>query len=115
MNFDEAISAHAQWKQKLKSYTAKPDGSLKAADVQTDNKCPLGQWIYGEGHKYNALPEFRTLKDEHMKFHKAAADIINRADAKEDVSKELAVGQKTAFLEASSSVVRAIVAMKQKV
>jgi hypothetical protein len=114
MNFDEAIIAHSQWKLKLRSYVAQPDGSLKAGEVQLDNKCSLGQWLYGEGQKYSGFPEYATLKEEHAKFHKAAADIIRRADAKQDVSKELALGQKSDFLTASSNVINAITALRKK-
>jgi hypothetical protein len=51
MDFDEAIKAHSAWKFKLSGYLRKPDGSIKSADVVVDNKCALGQWIYGEGQK----------------------------------------------------------------
>jgi hypothetical protein len=56
MNFDEAIAAHGLWKQKLADYLAKHDGSLKHDDISRDNKCVLGQWIYGDGLKYSKLP-----------------------------------------------------------
>lgn len=56
MNFDQAIAAHGAWKQKLSDYLVKRDGSLKALDVSLDNKCPLGQWIHGEGAQYSKLP-----------------------------------------------------------
>ena len=54
MNFDDAIQVHAAWKIKLSAYLRKCDGSLKAADVRVDNRCALGQWLYGEGK--NILP-----------------------------------------------------------
>jgi len=114
MNFDQAISAHSQWKQTLTSYVAKPDGSMKPSDVQADNRCDLGKWLYGEGEQYKTLAEYLTLKEEHAKFHKAAAEIIRRADLKEDVSKELTIGQKSDFLLASSNVISAITSMREK-
>ena len=49
MNFDEAISSHTGWKMKLARYIAKPDGSLKSAQVSTDHNCELGKWIHGAG------------------------------------------------------------------
>lgn len=60
MNFQEAITAHTQWKMKLASYIAKPDHSLNASELGMDNKCLLGQWLHGEGHKHSSLPEFST-------------------------------------------------------
>lgn len=115
MDFDEAIKAHSAWKLKLSSYLRKPDGSLKATDVQVDNKCQLGQWIYGEGAKHSSMAEFTTLKSEHAKFHKAAAEVVKKADSGQDTSEETALGSKSAFSSASSAVVNAVMAMKRKV
>lgn len=114
MNFDEAIKAHASWKIKLQAYLNKPDGSLKPLEIQVDNKCDLGKWIYGEGAKHSALPEFSVLKTEHAKFHKAAAAVVTKADHGQNVSEEVALGSKSDFGNASSSVVSAIMKMKAK-
>ncbi|HUO26906.1 MAG TPA: CZB domain-containing protein [Candidatus Aquilonibacter sp.] len=114
MNFDEAITAHADWKRKLSRYIQHPDHSLKAAEVSTDNKCALGQWIYGEGAKHAALPEYSKLKSEHQRFHKAAAAVITKADSGVNESEEIALGGKSDFSTTSASVVTAIMAMKAK-
>jgi len=114
MNFDEAIKAHSEWKGKLSHYIEHPDHSLKAAEVSADNKCPLGQWIYGEGGKHASLPEFSKLKSEHQRFHKVAGTIIAKADAGIDESQEVALGAKSDYSATSSAVVLAIMAMKAK-
>jgi hypothetical protein len=114
MDFDGAIRAHTEWKMKLKTYIKKPDGSLKAAAVCLDNKCPLGQWIHGEGTKWSSLAEYAELKTEHAKFHTCAADIIRKADTGKDTSEEMALGSTSAFANTSSSVVSAIMKMKSK-
>lgn len=114
MDFDEAIKAHAAWKLKLSNYLAKPDGSLKAADICLDNKCALGQWIYGEGSKHSALPEYGTLKSEHARFHKAAADIVTRVDAGQNAGAEMTLGSKSEFGLASTAVVTSIMAIRRK-
>ena len=115
MDFDEAIKAHSAWKMKLSKYIAKPDGSLVATDVGVDNKCPLGQWIHGEGGKHSSVVEFKTLKDEHAKFHKCAADVIKKADSGADTSQETALGGSSEFSKTSTNVVSAIMAIKRKV
>jgi hypothetical protein len=92
----------------------KPDGSLKANEVSQDNQCVLGKWIYGEGGKYAQLAEFKTLKAEHTRFHKAAGEVIKKADSGKDVSEEVALGGKSEFAQASTAVVSAIMAMKLK-
>ena len=114
MNFDDAIKAHSAWKMKLSTYIAKPDGSLKVVEIEPDNKCALGQWIYGEGAKHSALPEYGTLKSEHTKFHKCAAAVVKKADAGQNVTEEVTLGGKSEFAQASSAVVSAIMKMKSK-
>jgi methyl-accepting chemotaxis protein len=114
MNFDDAIKAHADWKTKLRQYLQHPDHSLKSAEVGVDSKCALGQWIYGEGKKYSSLPEFSKLKSEHQRFHKAAGAVITKADSGVNQAEEVALGSKSEYSAASSSVVSAIMAMKAK-
>lgn len=114
MNFDEAIKAHSDWKMKLSAYLRKPDGSVKPEVVGVDNKCALGQWIYGEGAKHSALPEFTTLKTEHARFHKACSEVVKKADSGQNTSEETALGGKSEFAMASMKVVSAIMAMKMK-
>jgi hypothetical protein len=114
MNFDQAISAHSHWKSKLSAYIKKPDRSLSASEVMLDNKCDLGQWIHGEGAKFATLPEFQSLRSEHARFHKAAAEVIRKADSGKDVSEEVSIGAKSEFSSATAAVVNAIVALKAK-
>lgn len=115
MDFNEAIAAHSAWKTKLKTYLKNPDRSLKAADIEVDNKCVLGQWIYGEGKKWSSTAGYSELKTEHAKFHKAAADIVRRADSGQSVCEEVTIGAASDFGTASAAVVRHIVRMREKV
>jgi len=113
MDFDQAVAAHSSWKRKLAAYLKERDGSLKASDASSDDKCPLGQWIYGEGGKFVSLPEFSTLKREHARFHKAVGDVIRRANSGQPVSEEMAIGSNSEFTSASSAVVMALVKLKK--
>lgn len=77
MNFDDAITAHSQWKIRLQSVingTSKE--VLDPAVVCLDNKCPLGQWIYGDAKAYAALPDYEHLRVEHANFHQCAAEVL---------------------------------------
>lgn len=112
MNFDEAIKAHSDWKMKLSAYLRNPDGSLQATTVGLDNKCPLGVWIHGEGSQYASLPEYAILKSEHAAFHKAAAEVIRKADAKQDTTEDVALGSGSPFASSSTKVVQAIMKMR---
>jgi len=115
MNFDEAIAAHASWKNKLKSYIAKPDRSLKASEVGANDRCKLGQWLVGEGKQHSKLPAFSKLVEQHTRFHKAAATIITRADQGQKVESEVALGSRSEFSDSSAHVVQAILELKRSV
>ena len=115
MNFDQAIAVHADWKRELSKYLQKPDGSLKSADIAPDNKCDLGKWIASEGVKFSTVKEFGLLKAEHSRFHKAAAEIVARADKGEKVTEETGLCSNSEFGNASSAVVQAIMHMKSAV
>jgi hypothetical protein len=113
MNLNDALTAHRAWKTKLNTYIAKPDGSLKPADVEPDNRCELGKWIHGDGSAHRALPEFSTLTTTHAVFHKAAADVIRRANTGKDLTAEVEIGASSDFGNASSAVVLAIYKMQE--
>jgi methyl-accepting chemotaxis protein len=74
----------------------------------------LGKWIRGEGRTYSAYPEFAKLTAEHTRFHKAAAEIVIRADRGEDVKGEFALGVGSEFSLASSAVVLALMDVKRR-
>jgi methyl-accepting chemotaxis protein len=82
--------------------------------VAATDRCKLGQWIRGEGRNCSGYPEFAKLVAEHARFHKAAGEIVKRADNGEDVSGEFALGVGSEFSLASSSVVLALMDMKKR-
>jgi hypothetical protein len=114
MDFDAAVAAHSQWKTKLRGYLTKPNKSLNPADVEADNRCVLGQWIHGEGKHHAADPDFLELRKEHANFHRAAADLVRRADQGENVGEETVLGAKSPFSQLSQRLVHLIMMMKQK-
>lgn len=113
MNFDDAVVAHSDWKRKLNSYMQKPDQSLKAAEVGAIDHCVLGKWIKGEGKAYSKSSELAKLAEEHTRFHKAAAEIISKADKGQNMSADVALGASSEFGKASTAVVLAIMEMKK--
>lgn len=113
MNFEEAIQAHSAWKLKLSTYLRKPDGSLNSATIRLDNKCALGQWLHGEGRKFSNVPEYKKLVAEHARFHRAAAAVVDKANSGKSTSEETALGGKSEFGSASTSVVALILNMKK--
>jgi methyl-accepting chemotaxis protein len=72
MDLSTAISAHAEWKTKLRSAAEKKE-SLNVATIAADNCCELGKWLHGEAKaKYGALPAYKECLTNHAGFHRAA-------------------------------------------
>jgi hypothetical protein len=115
VNFDDALKAHVSWKMKLQGYLLKPDNSIDVAALSADNQCELGKWIYGDGSKYEGEVEFRRLKAAHEKFHKAAGNVVQRANSGQNVRSEVELGSASQFSLSSQAVVSAIMALKPKV
>ncbi len=113
MDFDQAIRAHADWRLKLSSYVARPNGTLNPAELQRDDHCSLGRWIHGDGLAHAAVPEFAELQAVHARLHEAAAELVKRADAGEDVSGEIALGASGPFAVASGIVITALLNMRR--
>ncbi len=113
MDFDQAIKAHSAWKQKLANYLARPDGSLDPNVVGRDDRCPLGQWLHGDGRAH-ASPTFDDLLAAHAAFHEGAAEIVRRIDGGERVDADCVLGDGSAFAERSLTCITLIVKMKRQ-
>ena len=72
------ISAHVLWKKRL---LALLDGSseekLDPQAIGMDNKCALGQWIYGDGQTYSRVAAYETVRTMHAEFHRLAAEVVS--------------------------------------
>ncbi|HUI82267.1 MAG TPA: CZB domain-containing protein [Bryobacteraceae bacterium] len=81
MDFDSAIKAHANWMLRLFGYCkGTSQEKLDAGTIQKDNVCDLGKWLHGDGRKFAADPEFKTLVETHAAFHKSAASVVVLVD-----------------------------------
>jgi chemoreceptor zinc-binding protein len=112
IDYDNAIAAHSAWKRKLTAYLQKPDGSLKVSEVAADNKCVLGQWIYGEGLQWAKLPAYIELRNEHSRFHKVVGDIVNKITAGNKDAASAMLGSKGDYAQTTTRVILAIGALR---
>jgi methyl-accepting chemotaxis protein len=115
VELDDAIEAHAAWKQKLAVYLKKPGDRSKPAEIRADNRSELGQWLHGEGKRFSSLAEYSKLLTENARFHRAAAKLVERANAGQETSGEVAASSDSEFACASRDVIAAIVRLKSKV
>lgn len=79
LDFDKWVKAHLLWRMRLSNLlngTSNEDFDLTI--VGCDDKCPLGQWIHGNGKKiYGRERLFTHLLMDHADFHKSAAHVID--------------------------------------
>ena len=112
-DFDGIIQAHLQWKGKLRDYVDGRGDKLDSRVVCRDDKCALGQWIYGKGATYAARPSFGTLKSRHADFHRCAAHVIDLAqDGDKAVADRVLQDE---FASLSDQTVREIRRLRQEV
>jgi methyl-accepting chemotaxis protein len=87
MDFAAAIDAHQQWRRRLLSYVV--DSSSENLDpevVSCDDRCALGQWIYGACRPaMGSDSRCENLRVSHAHFHRCAGDIIRKKIAGEKV------------------------------
>src|SRR5512145_726561 len=116
MNFDEVIAAHAQWKTRLQAVvngTSKE--SLDPEAIGTDNKCALGQWLYGEAKQYANIPEYAVLIKEHADFHKSASGVLRMALAGQVENAKASLTSDGPFVATSLRTITAIRRLQRKV
>lgn len=92
LDIQMAKAAHENWKIRLQAYL---DGAstedLSAETICFDDRCDLGQWIYGPGQqRLGRFPGFTALKGHHKMFHYAASNVVALAKAgREDEARKM--------------------------
>lgn len=78
MDWMGIINAHVMWKQRLqKLLDGTSEETLNPAIIGMDNRCTLGQWIYGDGQAHRESEAFEEVRLMHADFHKLAAEVVN--------------------------------------
>lgn len=104
MNFDEAIKAHYEWKDRLLKYMANPDGTLNPDLIGRDDVCVLGRWLHGDGKRYIHLREINELMEEHRVLHKMIAEILIKGAKSEKVRRQLQSGPNGEFQKSAANI-----------
>ena len=77
MDWMGIISAHVMWKKRLQNLLdGTSEESLDPDSIGMDNKCALGQWIYGEGQAFRDTGKFEEVRLMHAEFHQLAAQVV---------------------------------------
>jgi methyl-accepting chemotaxis protein len=82
MSFNDALAHQIIWKRRLEKWISGEliNEPLESSTVRKDDACELGQWIYGEGSRYNVLPAYENLVKKHANFHVWAADLVKKVE-----------------------------------
>ena len=113
LNVDSAIEAHRQWKVKLRA-AIDQQTQLDAETLSCDDRCTLGQWIYGPGGQtFGNRPGFLALLEDHKSFHKAAGDVARRINSGSLDDAQRMLGAGSVFARASNAVIMRLTRIKR--
>jgi CBS domain-containing protein len=105
--FNNAIEAHTQWKIVLNKHIE--EGTVEdIKKVGNCHICELGQWIYGEGTKYNQLPSFESMCTAHEHFHRVAAEVIFYSNSDNKDKARSLMTANGAFSQSSAKLIKAL-------
>lgn len=111
--FNQAIESHAEWKMRLKRHIDL-GRVVNLQEAANCHACDLGQWIYGEGLRFNSLPSFESLCASHELFHRAAAEVVVHSNAG-DKDKALSLLRPNGvFSEKSNNLVQALMSCSRE-
>ena len=113
INVDSAIEAHRQWKVRLRKAIEHAE-QLDAQTISCDDRCALGQWLYGNGgHRFGGQPGFVSLIAHHKEFHQAAGAVARSINAGRMDEARALLGANTAFSAASNAVALDLTRLKR--
>ena len=105
--FNEAIESHTQWKMTLKKHIE--EGVIQDIKKIGDcHACNLGQWIYGDGVRYNRLPSFESMCLAHEHFHRAAAEVVLYCNSNDKAKARSLLTSDGAFSRSSAKLIKAL-------
>ena len=73
---DEAIAQHGLWKQRFHSAITQGADLIQLAEVQADDACDFGNWLYGLPPAIQDTEEGKVVRQLHLAFHTEAARIM---------------------------------------
>lgn len=79
LNLGEAFAAHKKWVDRLTAaLKGESEETLDPAVIACDDRCVLGQWIYGSEYGY--------LRRVHAEFHKDCAHVVTNIEQGDEQS-----------------------------
>lgn len=112
---DKAIGAHGMWKSRLKQAIETGKADTPVETIQSDNQCAFGKWLYGStlSSTDKTSNHYKTVKDLHASFHKAAGKVAELAMAGKKTDAEKLMGMDGEFTTVSSKLTTAMMEWKK--
>ncbi|WP_300296528.1 CZB domain-containing protein, partial [Ferrovibrio sp.] len=79
---DKAVSAHAQWKNRLRTAVETRQSDITPDHACKDNLCQFGKWLYGDAlgiSRAEKGADYEAIRRMHAEFHVQAAETLKKA------------------------------------
>lgn len=110
---EKALIAHSRCKELLLSAIEAGASELSVEQMQVDNHCEFGAWLYDQAGELRETAKGRNIRKLHASFHVEAARILAMAlkGRKDEAAK--AVGRQSKFAGLSGQLAMALMQWKQ--
>src|SRR5262249_37042727 len=108
---DKAITAHASWKNRLRTAVSSGEFDTPVATVKADNQSEFGKWMCGASLTAadKQSETYRTVRDLHAKFHQDAAKVVELATSGQKQEADKAIGLGGFYAKSSSTLTEAMI------
>ncbi len=104
---NSAISAHGQWKQKLRKIIDPGESEYTITHVESDKNCSFGKWLYERiSPEHKNSPQYARAVELHAQFHKEAAKVMSLGMRGEKEAANKAMGLTAAFSQTSAALTK---------
>ena len=87
---------------------------LDADTICRDDRCPLGQWLHGDGGKrWGTRPLFTQLLQKHATFHQSAGSVARKINAGQYTDAGQLIGAGSEFAQVSLEVTTLLASAKR--
>jgi len=115
INLKDAIKAHADWRNKLRTAILKQE-TLDADTIGRDDCCNLGKWLHGHGaSQFGGRPAFTQLVGAHKSFHREAGQVARHVNEGQYEQADRMLANEASYGRASNAVRQHIAELMQRV
>ena len=110
----KAISAHTEWKNRLRAAIENGSSDFKPEIVQQDNQCEFGYWLAQVPPAEQSAETYQEMKALHASFHQEAAHVLSLALAgkKDEANQAMSISSK--FNSISSELAMTLFSWREK-